>query len=124
MSFPNFTLPPPLRPSLHYFPSYFYYYPSHFNNFPYFKFHIFQAFHTSDFPDIFRFHISQSSNFLDISIFFFQVSILSIFPIPTFVPTLSHIQIVTFLSSHSIPKFSQISPTEQVLFHSNFVPSR
>ena len=35
--------------------------------------------------------------------FFFQVSILSIFPIPTFLSTLSHIQIVSLLSPHSGP---------------------
>ena len=67
-------------------------------------------------------------------ILFFQVSILSIFSIPT----LSHI--VSLLSSHSIlhstsiynfPKFHLISTShynfpkfsDQVLFHSNFVPS-
>ena len=57
--------------------------------------HILNISHTPSFPNIFLFHVFRSSNFIDI--FPFSFSILSIFPIPTFLLTLSHIQIVSLL---------------------------
>ena len=96
------------------------------SHFPYFQFSCF--FPISHFPKFqFSWHCP---------IFFFQVSILQIFSIST----LSHIQIVPLLSSHSIlqstsiynfPKLHLVSTSrynfpkfsDQVLFHSNFVPA-
>ena len=46
-------------PPLQCFPSYFYYLCSHFPNFLYFRFHILQTFHVSNFLDIFAFPIFQ-----------------------------------------------------------------
>ena len=118
---------------------------SHFLNFPYFQF-------SSYFPDIYflfswYFPISYFPKFQFFwyfPIFFFQVSILLIFPISPFRSTLSHVKIhppISFLLSfhtlyhlalklsqipphfHRTLQFSQIFPTEQVLFYPNLVPS-
>ena len=98
-----------------------------FSKFSYFQFSwyfpisCFPNFHTSNFPDIFLFSVFQISWYFPISyfpnfhtfnfpdIFLFPVSqifILSIFPISTFIPTLSHIQIVSLLSCHILPLVS------------------
>ena len=100
---------------------------SHTSNFPdIFQVHIFHISHTSSFPDIFQlhiFHISNTSNFPDIFQFhifgssnFLYILLFSFFKFPYF--QFSQIAPNFYLTL----RFSQIF-SDQVLFHSNFVPS-
>ena len=133
-------------PPLQWFPSYFYYLLLHFPNFPYFQFHIFFKLHISNFLDIFPFrifkisilpifpifsnfiffYISHTSSFPDIfKLHIFHISHTSNFPnifqSSNFLDILSHIQIVSILSSHSILPLVSYFIAPQFTIYPNFL---